>query len=63
MPWRLPFCLFNRHRVDPSSVRWNGTRHVGICPDCKRTVRKSGRGYWKQLVEEKAMSKQQFDGN
>lgn len=55
MFWRFPFCLLNRHRSEPSSVRWNGTRHVGICRDCKRTVRKSSRGYWKRFVEEETI--------
>ncbi len=58
MLWRLPFCLFNRHNAEPTSVRWNGTRHVGICRVCKRAVRKSGRGYWKRLVEEEVVSNQ-----
>ncbi len=61
MLWRLPFCLFNRHRSEPSSVWWNGTRHVGICRDCKRPVRKSGRGYWKRLVEQKAIGNEEFN--
>ncbi len=52
MLWRLPFCLFNRHRSDPASVRWNGTRHVGRCRDCKRTIRRSGKGYWKLFSEQ-----------
>ena len=49
---RLPFCLFNRHRSDPATVQWNGTRHVGLCRDCRCPVRKSSRGYWKRLAEE-----------
>ena len=52
MFWRLPFCLFNRHRGDPSTVQWNGVNHVGHCRDCKRPVRKSGRGYWKRLSDQ-----------
>ena len=52
MFWRLPFCLFNRHRADLPTVRWNGLRHVGQCRDCRCVVRKSGRGYWKRLTEE-----------
>ena len=52
MLWRLPFCLFNRHRVDLPTVRWTGQRHVGQCRDCQSPVRKSGRGYWKRMVEE-----------
>lgn len=52
MFWRLPFCLFNRHRPDPSTVRWDGVRHVGQCRDCGRVVRNSSRGYWKRLADE-----------
>jgi len=58
MLWRLPFCLFNRHRADPSTVRWNGTRHVAQCRDCRRTVRRSGRGYWKRLIDDVETSNQ-----
>lgn len=49
MFWRKIYCLFNRHRFDPKNVMWNGTYHVSRCRDCKRHVRRSGRGYWKRL--------------
>lgn len=52
MLWRLPFCLMNRHRPDRASVIWNGTRHVGRCRDCKKAVRRSGRGFWKRVEEQ-----------
>jgi hypothetical protein len=49
MPWRLIYCMFNRHRPNPATVQWSGAFHYGPCRDCGRLVRKSGRGYWKQI--------------
>jgi hypothetical protein len=49
MPWRLINCLLKRHRVDPGVVLWNGTHHLSRCRDCKRPLRRSSRGYWKQM--------------
>lgn len=50
MFWRLLFCLFDRHRPKPASVRWSGTFNFGTCRDCGRPIRKSGKGYWKRLT-------------
>lgn len=52
MIWRLPFCLFNRHRPSPPSVRWNGANYLGQCRDCRQPIRKSGRGFWKRQAEQ-----------
>jgi hypothetical protein len=49
MPWRLIYCLFNRHRPDLGEVLWNGTRHLTQCRDCKLPLRWSNRGYWKPV--------------